>query len=95
MNRKLEEFNQKLRRSRVAVIGAGVSNLPLLSYLSELGVDVFLFDKNTYDNLSDEVKECVKKYNIVTYSWCLLLTGDTSRSRCETVNIHDISSGWP
>ena len=68
MNRKLEEFNQKLRRSRVAVIGAGVSNLPLLSYLSELGVDVSLFDKNTYDNLSDEVKECVKKYNIVTYS---------------------------
>ncbi len=66
MNKKLEEFNNELKKSKVAVVGAGVSNMPLLSYLSDLGVDVYLFDKNELDKLSDPVKDCIKKYNINT-----------------------------
>lgn len=67
MNSKLEEFNNSLKNSKVAVIGAGVSNLPLLSYLYDLDVDYSLFDKNDMDKLSLEVKDCINKYNINTY----------------------------
>ena len=67
MNNKLEEFNNKLKKSKIAIIGAGVSNIPLFSYLSDMNCDVSLFDRNNYDKLSDEVKELVKKYNITTY----------------------------
>ena len=32
-NKKLEEFNDYIRFRKVAVIGLGVSNIPLLDYL--------------------------------------------------------------
>ncbi len=33
MNNKLNEFNERLKKSKIAIIGLGVSNLPLLDYL--------------------------------------------------------------
>ena len=33
MNKKLLEFNERLKKSKIAIIGLGVSNLPLLDYL--------------------------------------------------------------
>ena len=45
MNKKLEEFNEKLKKSKIAIIGLGVSNIPLLDYLYELNCDVTIFDK--------------------------------------------------
>ena len=64
MNKKLDEFNNILKKSKIAVIGAGVSNLPLLSYLGDLGANVCLFDRNIFDKLSDDYKICIDKYNI-------------------------------
>ena len=64
MNKKLDEFNNILKKSKIAVIGAGVSNLPLLSYLGDLGANVCLFDRNIFDKLSDDYKKCIDKYNI-------------------------------
>lgn len=64
MNKELMEFNEKLKDSKVAVIGLGVSNLPLLSYLTNLGCNIVLFDKKDYDYLIDDVKDIIKKYNI-------------------------------
>ena len=64
MNKKLKEFNENLRNSRVAVIGAGVSNLPLLSYLINLGCNVVLFDKKNYEDLGDNVVEIIENDNI-------------------------------
>ena len=46
MNKKLEEFNNKLKSSKIAIIGLGVSNLPLLDYLYELGCNVEIFSDN-------------------------------------------------
>ena len=44
-NKKLEEFNEYIRFRKVAVIGLGVSNIPLLDYLYELGCkDVVIFN---------------------------------------------------
>ena len=43
MNSKLVEFNQKLKNSKIAIIGLGVSNIPLLDYLYELKCNVEIF----------------------------------------------------
>ena len=62
MNKELEEFNNSLKDKKVAVIGAGVSNLPLFSYLNEVGALVTLFDKKKLDDLSSSVLDCISKY---------------------------------
>lgn len=46
MNKKLTEFNEKLKNSKIAIIGLGVSNLPLLDYLYELNANVTIFSDN-------------------------------------------------
>ncbi|MFR8104713.1 MAG: UDP-N-acetylmuramoyl-L-alanine--D-glutamate ligase [Clostridia bacterium] len=54
-NERLEEFNRYLRNRKVAVIGLGVSNLPLLDYLKKQEAIVTVFDKRTADILPKEV----------------------------------------
>ena len=49
MNKKLDEFNQKLKKSKIAIIGVGVSNLPLLDYLYQLNCDVTIFSDKKID----------------------------------------------
>ena len=45
MNSKLEKFNKRLFNSKIAIVGLGVSNIPLLDYLYELGCkDVVIFN---------------------------------------------------
>ena len=46
MNNKLLEFNEKLKNSKIAIIGIGVSNLPLLDYLYNMQCDVTIFSDN-------------------------------------------------
>ncbi len=57
MNSKLEQFKLSIRDKKVAVLGIGISNIPLIKYLVNLGVDVTAFDKNTNENLKDAYKE--------------------------------------
>ena len=57
VNEKLEEFNQFLDGKKVAIIGMGVSNMPLLDYFYNKNAKVTIFDKNS---LSDEIMEKVK-----------------------------------
>ncbi|MBR7042195.1 MAG: UDP-N-acetylmuramoyl-L-alanine--D-glutamate ligase [Bacilli bacterium] len=53
MNNKLNEFNNKLKKSKIAIIGVGVSNLPLLDYLYELNCNVEVFSDSKIEfNLS-------------------------------------------
>ena len=49
MNSKLNEFNEKLKNSKIAIIGIGVSNLPLLDYLYEMNADVTIFSDKKID----------------------------------------------
>lgn len=57
MNGKLEQFKKDIKGKKVAVLGIGISNIPLIKYLINLGVDVTAFDKNTSENLKDALSE--------------------------------------
>lgn len=57
MNSKLEQFKHGIKDKKVAVLGIGISNIPLIKYLVNLGVDVTAFDKNTSENLKDAYTE--------------------------------------
>lgn len=57
MNSKLEQFKLNIKDKKVAVLGIGISNIPLIKYLVNLGVDVTAFDKNTDENLKEAFKE--------------------------------------
>ena len=59
VNKKLEEFNKFLDGKKVAIIGLGVSNYPLLDYFYDKNAKVTVFERN---NLSDEVMEKINKY---------------------------------
>lgn len=59
INEKLEQFNAFLDGKKVAIIGMGVSNIPLLDYFYDKNAKVTVFDKK---NLSDEVMEKINKY---------------------------------
>lgn len=66
MNEKLREFNTYLKNRKVAVIGLGVSNLPLLDYLYEKGAIVTVFDDRDTEKISKEAIEKVNKYEFET-----------------------------
>ena len=60
MNKKLNDFNELLKKSKVAIIGLGVSNIPLLDYLYNLGCDVTIFSDN-------KIELDLSKYNYQVY----------------------------
>ena len=51
INEKLNKFKREIYGKKVAVIGMGVSNIPLIDYLTNLGTDITVFDKRTEDKL--------------------------------------------
>ena len=53
----LERYLEDLKGKRIAVVGVGVSNLPLLRLLASRGFDVTACDKNTAEGLGDAYKE--------------------------------------
>ena len=55
INEKLQEFERYIRNKKVAIIGLGVSNLPLLDYFSDKGADVTVFDKRTIDEIDKTI----------------------------------------
>ncbi|UFH64715.1 UDP-N-acetylmuramoyl-L-alanine--D-glutamate ligase [Clostridium cadaveris] len=67
MKRDFREFKDFIKGSKVAVVGIGISNLPLINFLVKLGADVTAFDRKderdlgaTSDNLkSIGVKLCL------------------------------------
>lgn len=61
-NEKLKEFNEYIRFRKVAVIGLGVSNLPLLDYLHEKKAQVTVFDERTIDDIANDIVEKITAY---------------------------------
>ena len=53
MKKNFEEFKEFIRNKNVAVVGIGVSNIPLINFLVKLGAKVTAFDKKTEKELGD------------------------------------------
>ena len=46
VNTKLKEFNNELKNKKIAIIGLGVSNSPLIDYMQNLGTKIEVFDES-------------------------------------------------
>lgn len=66
-NEKLREFNEYIKFRKVAVIGLGVSNLPLLDYLYEKKAEVTIFDERTIDKISSNIINKITTYGFETF----------------------------
>lgn len=62
-NQKLEEFNQYVVNKRVAIIGLGVSNIPLLKYFYDLKAQVTVFDNRTIEEIPKDIMDKITQYN--------------------------------
>ena len=67
INKKLNEFNDYIRYRKVAIIGLGVSNIPLLDYLYEKKANVTIFDEREYNQIPKDVNEKISKYGFVLH----------------------------
>ncbi len=66
-NEKLEEFEKYIVGKKVAIIGLGVSNIPLLDYFFNLQAKVTVFDKREITKLDREALEKINTYNFNLY----------------------------
>lgn len=64
VNSKLDEFNNYLDGKRVAVIGLGVSNIPLIEYLHEVGSETVVFDSKELDEIDTELMNKIIYYDM-------------------------------
>lgn len=61
-NDKLEEFNEYIKYRKVAIIGLGVSNLPLLDYMYDKKARVTVFDERNIEAISKQVMDKITAY---------------------------------
>ena len=66
MNKKLEEFNKNLEGKKIAIIGLGVSNMPLLDYFKDIDCEVSIFSEKNID-----VDLSMYNYNVYEGDNCL------------------------
>lgn len=57
INEKLEEFKNRVRGKKAAVLGIGISNTPLIKYLAHLGAKITAFDGASREKLTGRLKE--------------------------------------
>ena len=60
MKKDFEDFKKYIKDKKVAVVGIGVSNIPLIEFLLKLGAKVTAFDKKTEKELGDIFKQFTK-----------------------------------
>lgn len=62
-NQQLEEFNDYVRFRKIAIIGLGVSNIPLIDYMYDKKANVTVFDNREIDSIPQEIMDKIKSYN--------------------------------
>lgn len=65
-NEKLEEFNRFLKNKKVAIIGLGVSNMPLLDYMYDKKANVTIFVEDDENKIDKKILSTVNKYKCGT-----------------------------
>ncbi len=63
-NEKLEEFNKYVIGKKIAIIGIGVSNIPLLDYFHNTNSYVSVFDNREKENIDADILKKIEKYNM-------------------------------
>lgn len=63
MNEQAVSYKASIRDKKIAVIGMGVSNTPLIQFLCEAGAHVTVFDKASEQALKDKI-DSLSQYNI-------------------------------
>lgn len=56
MKKNFHEFENMVKNKKIAVVGIGVSNIPLISMLVKLSAKVTAFDKKHFNELDDDAK---------------------------------------
>lgn len=64
INEKLQEFENYIKNRKVAIIGLGVSNLPLLDYFYEKKAKVTVFDNKEITEIPKEVMDKITDYSM-------------------------------
>lgn len=64
MNKKYQEFIAKLKKKKIAVIGAGVSNIPLIKILHQEQCDITVFDKKDFSLMDKSTADYLKENKI-------------------------------
>ena len=67
INKKFEEFNDFIKFRKVAIIGLGVSNMPLIDYLYEKKAKVTVFDEREIDKISKDIMDKITNYGFEFY----------------------------
>ena len=61
MKKDFNEFKTFIKGKKVAVVGIGVSNIPLINFLYKLGANVAAFDMKTESELGEVAQDFKKK----------------------------------
>ena len=67
VNEKLNEFNKNAEGKKIAIIGLGVSNMPLVDYFNELNCDITAFDNRVKEKIDVDIIEKLNSLNIKYY----------------------------
>ena len=62
-NEKLEEFNKFIEGKKIAIIGMGVSNIPLIDYFYEKNAKVTVFDNRNIEQIDEIAIGKIEQYN--------------------------------
>ena len=60
MKKDFSEFKKFVNGRKIAVVGIGISNIPLIKFLVELGAHVTAFDKKDREKLGEKADEFEK-----------------------------------
>ena len=64
INKKLWEFNKEVEGKRIAIMGVGISNFPLIDYFYNLDCDVAIFDAKEKEDVDKSIIEKCDKLKI-------------------------------
>ena len=62
INKELIELNNYLKNRKVAIIGLGVSNIPLLDYMHNVGAKVTVFDNRIIEDIPKDTMKKITDY---------------------------------
>ena len=67
-NEKLKEFGEYIKNKKVAIIGLGVSNVPLIDYFYKNQAQMTLFDSRDLNEIPNDIMNKIKNYSVKVFT---------------------------